>query len=81
MIGPPSLWVDLHTIALKVNELLDWGSNQNGSLGHGGTTDRVTPTQVGTETDWSQVAAGYARSFAIKKTNGTLWGWRNTTGR
>jgi alpha-tubulin suppressor-like RCC1 family protein len=35
--------------------------------------------QVGTLTDWAQVAAGAYNTLAIK-TNGTLWGWGLNTG-
>jgi len=33
-----------------------------------------SPVQVGTDTNWAQVAAGYLHSAAIK-TTGTLWTW------
>ena len=51
-----------------------WGQNVDGRLGIGDTISRSSPTQIGTDTNWSQVAAGVANAFAIK-TNGTLWGW------
>jgi alpha-tubulin suppressor-like RCC1 family protein len=69
----------LHTIALKANGTLwSWGENQNGSLGVGDTTDRLTPVRVGSQSDWARIAAGYTRSFAIN-TNGTLWGFGGNT--
>jgi len=40
--------------------------------------DRNTPTQVGTNSDWSIVAAGYNFSFGMK-TNGTIWSWGNNS--
>lgn len=37
-----------------------------------------SPVQVGTDTNWAQVAAGFQHSAAIK-TTGTLWTWGNNT--
>jgi len=35
---------------------------------------KAVPTQVGTDADWSAVAAGANHAIALK-TNGTLWAW------
>src|SRR3989338_4891709 len=51
-----------------------WGSNVYGQLGDGTTTDRYSPVQIGTGTNWSSVSAGYYHTIAIK-TDGTLWAW------
>jgi len=57
------------------------GYNINGQLGHGDETDRSSPTQVGSLTDWLHIVhygGGSYRNLAIK-TDGTLWFWgRNT---
>ena len=67
-----------HTIALKTDGTLwAWGSNGAGQLGLGDAgrdTDRHTPVQVGTDTDWKTVAAGTFHTIALK-TDGTLWVW------
>jgi hypothetical protein len=74
-----------HTAAIKTNGTLwVWGRNDFGQLGLGYTTDSnnpprgvPTPTQVGTTSDWSAVAAGggfFAYTLALK-TNGSLWAW------
>jgi len=66
-----------HTLALKTDGTLwSWGGNTWGQLGIGssGSADQLTPIQVGSDTNWSYVHAGYDRSFALK-TNGTLWSW------
>jgi alpha-tubulin suppressor-like RCC1 family protein len=57
--------------------LYAWGYNSYGKLGLNiPTTDnRSSPVQVGTLTDWTQVAV-YSHSLAIKKNN-TLWSWGN----
>jgi alpha-tubulin suppressor-like RCC1 family protein len=49
-----------------------WGSNNNGQLGLGNTTDRSSPVQVGALTNWLSVAGGDNTLFGIK-TDGTLW--------
>lgn len=51
-----------------------WGENSYGQLGDGTTTDRATPVQISTATNWSFIAAGYYHSAAIKN-DGTLWTW------
>jgi alpha-tubulin suppressor-like RCC1 family protein len=65
-----------HSGAIKTdNTLWMWGSNDYGQLGQNNTTDRSSPVQVGTGTDWSAVMCGRnATTFALK-TNGTLWAW------
>jgi hypothetical protein len=51
-----------------------WGYNGDSQLGLGDQTDRNTPTQVGTNADWSTIALGYSHSCG-RKDNGTLWCW------
>jgi len=69
------------TAALKTDGTLwMWGSNSYGTLGQNNTTNRSSPVQVGTGTDWARVMTGYYTTLAIK-TDGTLWGWgRNDSG-
>jgi alpha-tubulin suppressor-like RCC1 family protein len=67
--------VSNHFMALKQNGTLwAWGNNSSGQLGLGNTTNRSTPTQVGTSTDWIAIAAGDSHSLALKR-DGTLWAW------
>ena len=64
-----------HTVALKSNGTLwAWGNNQVGQLGDGTTTNKATPTQIGSDTNWSAVATGYEHTVGLKS-DGTLWGW------
>jgi len=54
-----------------------WGRDVQGSLGQNNANPaiyRSSPTQIGTDTDWSDIAAGYYFGLAVK-TNGTLWSW------
>jgi len=74
---------------IKTNGTLwSWGENVNGCLGHNehpsstvGGTDYSSPTQVGTSSDWSKLAAsGYHMN--VLKTDGTVWimGGNNAAG-
>ena len=60
---------------IPLPSLFTWGENTSGELGLdlGVNVLRSSPTQVGTTTDWSKLAADNFRTWAIK-TNGTLWG-------
>ena len=87
-IGTLTNWYDfavgsLHTIATKTDGTLwAWGWELNGVLGIGnGVTNRSSPVQVGTLTDWygSSLAAAGGHSMAVK-TNGTLWVWGGAAG-
>lgn len=61
--------------------LWSWGSNDYGQLGDGTKVTRYNPVQVGSDTDWSQIAIGSNYTIALK-TDGTLWGWgRNNHGQ
>jgi len=70
-----SACMSYHTLALKKDGTLwAWGYNYYGQLGDNTTVTRLSPVQVGNDTDWSQVSAGGYNSFALKS-DGTLWAW------
>ena len=89
-IGNDSDWLVVagganHTLGIKTTGTLwSWGYNASGQLGLGYYGDVfnpddplnyvVTPTQIGTDSDWACTIAGSAFSFALK-TNKTLWSW------
>ena len=43
-------------------------------MGDNSTTQRSSPTQVGSDTNWSKIGGGVSH-FLATKTDGTLWGW------
>ncbi|MDN3692359.1 hypothetical protein QWZ06_08815 [Chryseobacterium tructae] len=51
-----------------------WGLNDKSQLGDGTITNRNTPVQIGTATDWKSAGGGWRHTVALK-TNGTLWAW------
>lgn len=66
------------SLGIKMDGTLwGWGQNSNKlGLGIGNLADQNLPVQIGTDTDWMTVSAGYVHSLAVK-TNGTLWSWGN----
>lgn len=82
-IGTDNDWADMacsrfwgySAFAIKTNGTLwAWGENSAGQLGNGNTQAQTLPIQVGTDTDWKQVAAGVSSVLALKA-DGSLWGW------
>ena len=73
------------TLAINSNgELFGWGANRyhllsditgtSVTVGNLDFEEIITPTQVGTDTNWLTVSTGRYHSLAIK-TDGTLWSW------
>lgn len=82
-VGTASDWVKVscggdYTLALKSNGTLwAWGQGGYGVLGGGAPVGpRLSPGQVGTANDWSDVSAGGTHVLALKS-SGALWGWGN----
>ena len=67
----------LHTLAIKTDGTLwAWGVANDGRLGNlvASGNYKSSPTQIGTDTTWSNVAT--SERFAIAtKTDNTLWSW------
>jgi alpha-tubulin suppressor-like RCC1 family protein len=54
-----------------------WGNGKQGQLGQNQGSANIyysSPTQIGTDTTWDTMSAGYHSSTGIK-TDGTLWTW------
>ncbi|MBM2815382.1 MAG: C-terminal target protein [Ignavibacteria bacterium] len=87
-IGNGTNWTSIsgggaqHTLAIKSDGTLwAWGGNAYGQLGDGTITDKNTPVQIGSGTNWVKVSCGGAHTLAIKS-DGTLWAWgRNIAGQ
>ncbi|TXI10810.1 MAG: hypothetical protein E6Q68_07420, partial [Polynucleobacter sp.] len=85
-VGAATTWSDVgigfsHTLALRTDGTIwAWGDNVYGQLGQGGatTTPNITPTQVGTDTDWVKISVGTYHNVALKS-DGTLWVWGDNT--
>lgn len=81
-VGADTRWAAVstgfgHTVAVKSDGTLwSWGTGSIGQLGDSTTSDipRPTPRQVGTDTRWASVTAGFYHTLALK-TDGTLWSW------
>ena len=64
-----------HVAAIKSdNTLWMWGYNGSGQLGNNTLNNYSSPIQVGTGSQWFQVATGQSHTLAID-TNGRLWAW------
>jgi alpha-tubulin suppressor-like RCC1 family protein len=75
---------NVHALAISQDGTLwGWGNQQSvGLLGlNGGDNFRSSAVQVGSDTNWSKITAGWNHCAGIK-TDGTLWTWgRNTNGQ
>ena len=81
-----------HNLALETSgRLLAWGADLWGQVGDGDPPSNdgpplppsgsPVPVQVGEETDWVQVAAGFGHSLGVRA-DGSVWGWgANHTGQ
>lgn len=64
-----------HTLAIRSDGTLwAWGSNEYGQLGDGTIENKLSPVQIGTDTDWASVSAGQYFSAALKE-NGHIFLW------
>ena len=67
-----------HSLGIQIDGTLwAWGFNGDSGIlgiGNGNIFDIASATQIGIATDWKEINAGRAHSFAIKQ-SGTLWAW------
>ncbi|NBO46813.1 MAG: hypothetical protein EBU85_07405, partial [Actinobacteria bacterium] len=94
-VGSAENWIHVatdpganHTCALNnaggasQGKLYCWGVNTNGQLGDNTLLTRNAPVQIGTATDWKDVATGAAHSCAIRSSSNTTYCWgSNATGQ
>ncbi len=80
-VGTESDWTSIsiigstHTCGIRAEgELWCWGWNSDGQLGLGDTDQRLTPTRVGTESDWTSISIENDSSCGIRA-EGELWCW------
>ena len=67
------------SFAIKTDGTLwAWGLNSSGQLGLGNTVNYSSPVQIGSLTNWKQIANKGGVTTAIK-TDGTLWAWGNNS--
>ena len=65
-----------HTCAILTDGTLwCWGLNDRGQLGLGDTTDRSSPTRVGSATNWRSVSAGHNSSTCAVNISNQLFCW------
>ena len=58
---------------LRGGKLFAWGSNLFGQLGDGTTINKTHPAQIGIDSNWISIDAGYEHVIALKS-DGTIWG-------
>jgi alpha-tubulin suppressor-like RCC1 family protein len=70
-----------HTCAIALDgALYCWGRNSSSELGAGASALQIrTPTRVGADTDWLEVAAGQEHTCARKR-DLSIWCWGMNTG-
>ena len=74
-----SIFSQAHTAAIKTDGTLwTWGLNGNGQLGNSTILSQSSPVQIGSLTNWKQIATGDLHTAAVK-TDGTLWTWGDNT--
>jgi alpha-tubulin suppressor-like RCC1 family protein len=80
-VGTSSDWSFLlstgqyHSCAVKTaGTMWCWGWNGLGQLGDGTTTDHLAPNQVGSNTNWTDVAAGSSYTCGVRN-DLSLWCW------
>lgn len=65
-----------HTCRVEDGELSCWGENRAGQLGVGDSQERMSPTRVGDDSSWLEVAASEEHTCAISSP-GRLYCWGN----
>lgn len=80
--GELNATIGYFSAGLKTNGTLwSFGKNTYGQLGVGDTTDRSSPVQIGSATNWSDVYGSFGRYNFALRSDGSLYGWgQNASG-
>lgn len=74
-------WTDVQqaekfSLGLRTNGTLwSWGRNNLGQLGHNNLIDRSSPVQIGSLTNWTNIAVGKDGSCLAVNASGQLYSW------
>ena len=66
--------------AFSMGGLWSWGDNEKGRLGQNNQVDYSSPKQVGSDTNWADIASTTGNNCAAIKSDGTLWVWGQNPG-
>ena len=78
---PGTTWKDVsngndYVLATKTDGTAwAWGKNSFGYLGLSNTTEKSSPTQIGSNDNWAYMVAGRPYNSMGVKTDGTFWTW------
>ena len=79
-------WTDVQqaekfSLGLRTNGTLwAWGRNNLGQLGQNNTTDRSSPVQIGSLTNWTSIAVGRDGACLAVNESGQLYSWGENVG-
>jgi alpha-tubulin suppressor-like RCC1 family protein len=67
--------LDSYVLGVSNGRLYAWGDGANGRIAQDSVIDRSSPTQIGSLTNWTEVAANGLGGSHARKTDGTMWSW------